>query len=268
MSSTSASPPADPAPGQLLLPDWPAPPGVHGFVTLRGGGASLGDFGRAGGLPGGWNLGGHCGDDLGDVARNRAALRGLLPGDPCWLDQVHGTAVFDADADTPRGERAPQADAAVTARPGTVVAVLTADCLPVLLCNESGSVAGVAHAGWRGLAQGVLERTVDALGRRTGDHRWIAWLGPAIGPCCFEVGDEVREAFAGRDPAAALAFAAGARPGKWQADLYALARLRLAGSGVRSIHGGDACTACDAERFYSYRRDRVTGRMASVAWLA
>jgi YfiH family protein len=268
MSSTSASPPADPAPGQVLLPDWPAPPGVNGFVTLRGGGASRGGWGRAGGLPGGWNLGGHCGDDPADVARNRALLRRLLPGEPRWLDQVHGTAVLDADAPGPAGERLPQADAAVTARPGTVVAVLTADCLPVLFCNESGSVAGVAHAGWRGLAQGVLERTVDALALRTGDRRWMAWLGPAIGPCCFEVGDEVRQAFAAHDPSAVRAFAAGAAPGKWQADLYALARLRLAGCGVHSVHGGGECTACDSERFYSYRRDRVTGRMVSVAWLA
>lgn len=268
MSSTNASPPADSAPGRLLLPDWPAPPCVHGFVTLRAGGVSRGHWGRADGHSGGWNLGDHCGDDPGDVARNRARLRRLLPGEPRWLDQVHGTAVLDADLPAPAEARLPRADAAVTARPGTVVSVLTADCLPVLLCNESGTVAGVAHAGWRGLAHGVLERTVEALGRRTGDHRWIAWLGPAIGPCCFEVGDEVHEAFARQDPASLPTFAAGSRPGKWQADLYALARIRLAGCGVRSVHGGDSCTACDSERFYSYRRDRVTGRMASVAWLA
>jgi YfiH family protein len=171
------------------------------------------------------------------------------------------------DAPAPGAQRVPQADAAVTARPGTVLAVLTADCLPVLLCNVSGSVAGVAHAGWRGLAHGVLERTVEALARRSGDRRWIAWLGPAIGPCCFEVGDEVRQVFVAQDAAAAQAFAAGARPGKWQADLYTLARIWLAGCGVQSVHGGGACTACDSGRFYSYRRDRVTGRMASVAWL-
>ena len=268
MSSTNASPAAEPAFCHVLRPDWPAPACVHGFVTLRHGGVSRGGWGRAGGLPGGWNLGSHCGDDPGDVARNRELLRRRLPGPPCWLDQVHGTTVFDADGPVPAGPTPPAADAAVTARRGTVLTVLTADCLPVLLCNESGTVAGVAHAGWRGLAQGVLERTVDALSRRTRDHRWMAWLGPAIGPCCFEVGDEVRAAFAAEDPGATEAFVPGVRPGKWQADLYALARARLAGAGVAAVHGGGACTACEAERFYSYRRDGLTGRMASVLWLA
>lgn len=269
MSSTDASPAAEAAQRHLMLPDWPAPAGVRGFVTLRHGGVSRGPWGRAGGEAGGWNLGGHCGDEPSDVARNRALLRGLLPAEPLWLDQVHGTEVFDVDARELAADAVPpRADAAVTGRRGAVLAVLTADCLPVLLTNASGSVAGIAHAGWRGLAGGVLERTVEALARLTDDRRWLAWLGPAIGPACFEVGGEVRDAFVGHDGDAGAAFVPAASAGKWMADLDALARLRLARAGVHSIRGGGRCTVSDRESFYSYRRDRITGRMASLIWLA
>lgn len=288
MNWTGTSSPAERPDAGLLLPDWPAPAGVRAFVTLRSGGFSRGAWGLADGAAGGWNLATHCGDDADAVRRNRERLRTLLPAEPRWLEQVHGTAVHDADpgALAPRrmgaGAHAtgavpaadddrpglPCADAAVTARRGVVLAVLTADCLPVLLSNRSGSVVGIAHAGWRGLAAGVLERTLDALAARAADRDWIAWLGPAIGPASFEVGEEVREAFVAADAAASDAFTAGRAAGKWQADLFMLARQRLASAGVASIHGGGECTVSDAARFYSYRRDRVTGRMASLIWLA
>lgn len=256
----------------LLLPDWPAPAAVRGFVTLRNGGVSRGPWGRADGRPGGWNLGTHCGDTAADVAENRSRLRMLLPGDPCWLDQVHGVDVDDADlrgSNPPSraGGDLPRADAAVATRRGVVLAVLTADCLPVFLCNRSADVIALAHAGWRGLAAGVLERTLDAMRQRSADRDWMAWIGPGIGPHRFEVGDEVRAAFVDTDPSSAAAFAPGLRPGKWQADLSALARARLLRHGVRHVHGGTCCTASDAERFYSYRRDGVTGRFASLLWL-
>ena len=288
MNWTGTSSPAERPDAGLLLPDWPAPAGVRAFVTLRAGGFSRGAWGLADGAAGGWNLATHCGDDPDAVRRNRARLRASLPAEPCWLEQVHGTAVHDADAGTaaagmpdadgrsidaiPAAGAArpglPRADAAVTTRRGVVLAVLTADCLPVLLSNRSGSVVGIAHAGWRALAAGVLERTLDALAARAADRDWIAWLGPAIGPASFEVGDEVREAFVAVDASAAEAFTAGRAAGKWQADLFLLARQRLAAAGVSSIHGGGECTVSDAVRFYSYRRDRVTGRMASLIWLA
>lgn len=276
MNSTDASTSAEAggpagigsAAAHLLLPDWPAPAGVRGFATLRHGGVSRDAWGCEGGRPGGWNLGAHCGDAPADVTRNRALLRRLLPAEPLWLDQVHGTVVFDADARPGTPATPPRADAAVTARRGVVLAVLTADCLPVLVTNASGSVAGVAHAGWRGLAAGVLEATLDALERLTDDRHWLAWLGPAIGPGAFEVGDEVRQAFAVADPGSAAAFVPARQPGKWMADLPALAKRRLAQRGVASIAGGEACTVADPRRFYSYRRDHVTGRMASLLWLA
>ena len=252
---------------RVLQPHWPAPAGVNGFVTLRAGGVSRGPWGLADGTAGGWNLGEHCGDASGDVTRNRALLRALLPGEPVWLNQVHGVAVHDADSAL-QTDTVPSADAAVTNRRGRVLAVMTADCLSVMLTNHSGTAVGLAHAGWRGLCSGVLEATVEALSRKTEDHRWIAWLGPAIGPACFEVGDDVRSAFLDRDSRVDGFFRPGLVAGKWFGDLPGLARARLEASGVRSIVGADACTVSDPARFYSFRRDRQTGRMASVLWLA
>ncbi|AUN95155.1 peptidoglycan editing factor PgeF [Pseudazoarcus pumilus] len=237
-----------------IVPDWPAPATVRALVTTRSGGVSTGPYA-------GLNLGDHVGDDPALVECNRRLLAAHLPAEPIWLQQVHGTAVADADAAAP----AVPADAALARRPSTVCAVLTADCLPVLLCNIHGRVVAAAHAGWRGLAAGVLENTVTAMG---GEPRELmAWLGPAIGPQAFEVGDEVRETFLAADGAAAQAFEPGVREGKWLADLYALARLRLRAAGVPAVHGGRWCTLSDAARFYSFRRDGVTGRFASLIWI-
>ncbi|GLC94120.1 laccase domain protein [Cupriavidus sp. TA19] len=257
-----------------LVPDWPAPARVRALSTTRHGGVSQGPYGLAGGVPGGLNLGTHVCDDPLDVARNRERLAAHLPSMPRWLDQVHGCAVVTADHVAGADDRAPQADASVAIAPGHVCAVMTADCLPVLLCDAQGTVVGAAHAGWRGLCHGVIEATLARMQAASGGHgrRWLAWLGPAIGPDAFEVGAEVREAFlaqaqAGEQDAVDAAFRAGA-PGKYLADIYALARMRLARAGCTEVYGGDACTVTDAARFYSYRRDGVTGRMASLAWLA
>ena len=249
----------------FIVPDWPAPSGVRALTTTRRGGVS--------GEP--WhslNLGDHVGDDRAAVAANRALLRRELPAEPQWLAQVHGTRCVDAALVVP----GTQADASFTRQRGVVCAVLTADCLPVLLCDEQGSVVAVAHAGWRGLASGVIEATVAAMGEP--GARLMAWLGPTIGPKAFEVGGEVRETFVARDAAAAPAFESCA-DGKWLCDIYALARLRLSTLGVRRIAGprsgvpgmqstgADVCTVADAENFFSYRRDGTTGRMASLIWL-
>ena len=240
--------------GELLVPDWPVPPRVQARQTLRGGGVSPSPWAS-------WNLGDHVGDDPGRVAANRAALRAQLPADPLWLRQVHGVAVAEAGAATAGCE----ADAAVARQAGAVCAVMTADCLPVLFCDRAGSVVAAAHAGWRGLAGGVLEATVNAMAVPPGEI--LAWLGPAIGPAQFEVGDEVRAAFTAGDPGAAAAFVPHG-PGKWLADIYALARRRLAAAGVDAVSGGGLCTVSDGRRFFSYRRDGVTGRMATLVWLA
>jgi polyphenol oxidase len=238
----------------FILPDWPAPPRVRAVVTTRSGGVSGGPFASL-------NLGDHVGDDPQAVASNRARLRAALrlPAEPLWLAQVHGAEVarFGVSAATPR------ADAAVTHRSGEVCVVMVADCLPVLFAAPAGGAVGIAHAGWRGLAAGVLERTIDAMGVPPGDL--IAWLGPAIGPEAFEVGDEVRAAFCGPDPAAARHFVVNAR-GRWWADLSGLARDRLAGAGVTAVYGGGPCTFTDPERFFSYRRDGLTGRFAALIW--
>jgi YfiH family protein len=237
-----------------LIPDWPAPATVRALQTLRTGGCS----------PTPWsslNLGDHVGDDPERVATNRASLRERLPAEPLWLNQVHGTTVVDAAL----AEQCVAADAAVSSHPGAVCAVMTADCLPVLFCDRAGSVVAAAHAGWRGLLEGVLENTVAAM--QVPSSELLAWLGPAIGPARFEVGDEVRAAFVGRDGGAAACFAAQAN-GKWLADIYGLARQRLAGLGIAHISGGNACTVSDAEHYFSYRRDGVTGRMATLIWLA
>ena len=245
----------------LLRPDWPAPAAVRACSTLRRGlevGVSAPPFDA-------FNLGVNAGDDPDAVARNREALRWLaaLPGPVHWLRQVHGVAVHRVDAGTDPGA-AVEADAAVTCTPGQVLAVLTADCLPVLLCDRLGTAVGVAHAGWRGLAAGVLEATVGAM--PVPPDRLLAWLGPAAGPARYEVGEEVRSAFVDADAGAADAFVA-TRPGHWRVDLAGLARRRLAAAGVTAVSGGGRCTIGEPEAFFSYRRDGRTGRMAHLAWL-
>lgn len=241
------------APG-VLRPDWDLPPGVGALLTTRVGGRSGGPFAS-------FNLGAHVGDELAAVAANRERLRSFLPADPLWLNQVHGAAVAEADACA----GVPEADAVLARTSARVCAVLTADCLPVLFCDDDASVVAAAHAGWRGLAAGVLENTVRRMG--VPPQRLRAWLGPAIGPTAFEVGDEVRAAFVAADPAAAEAFVARDIPGKWLADLFALARLRLRAAGIARIGGSGVCTVSAPERFYSYRREGVTGRFASLVWL-
>lgn len=244
-----------------IVPDWAGMPGAVGalYSTRRGGFSAAPYDDGAGG--GGLNLGLHVGDDAALVMQNRALLQAQLPGAPVWLNQVHGAGVVDAAAVS----GVPDADASFTTRPGVVCAIMTADCLPVLFADATGAVVGAAHAGWRGLAQGVLQNTVARM-REAGTGDITAWLGPAIGPRAFEVGAEVRAAFVDADPAAAAAFVV--HPGgKFLADIYRLARLALAGCGVRQVGGGDFCTVSDDARFYSYRRDRVTGRMASLVWI-
>jgi len=238
----------------LVRPQWPA--AVGACVTTREGGASAGAYASL-------NLGLRSGDEEAAVRENRRRLETLLPTPPVWLRQVHGIRVADADAARSAGAE-PEADAAVARRPGTVCAVLAADCLPVLLADEAATVVGIAHAGWRGLCGGVLEATVDAM--QVAPDRLLAWLGPAIGPRVYEVGDEVRAAFLAREEASAQAFCP-ARPGHWLLDLYAVARQRLAAHGVAQVHGGGLCTYSDPAHFYSHRRDRSTGRMAALIWL-
>lgn len=239
-----------------ILPDWPAPAGVRAACATREGGVSLGPHA-------GLNLGSACGDDPAAVAENRRrlAVQLGLPSEPQWLKQVHGTRVVEA----PLAGPLPEADAAWTAQPGVVCVAQAADCLPVLFCADDGSVVAAAHAGWRGLCAGVLEATVAAM--PVPATRLLAWLGPAIGPEAFEVGDEVRDAFVAADPQAAACFVAGERPGHLHADLFALAVQRLARAGVRRVHGGGLSTHADPARFYSFRRDGVCGRMAALIWL-
>jgi polyphenol oxidase len=216
---------------ELIRPDWPVPSNVRAIVTTR-------PFG-----------------DMAEGSPGRARLRAHLPAEPKWLRQVHGNEVIDADS---AGDE-PQADAAVGRRRGTVCAVLIADCMPVILADANGGVVGVAHAGWRGLSDGVIEATVRAMGSRA----LIAWLGPAIGPRVYEVGEEVRAAFLPEEQSAFVA----TRPGHWLLDLYAVARRRLGASGVKRVYGGGFCTYSEPERFFSYRRERATGRMAALVWL-
>jgi YfiH family protein len=236
-----------------LVPDWPAPKNVRALLTTRAGGVSSGAFATL-------NLASHVADDPASVAENRRRLRAHLPSEPLWLAQVHGSRVVCAEESVAGVE----ADGAFSRRPGVVCAVLTADCLPVLLCDAAGSVVAVAHAGWRGLAAGVIEATAAAMGPPP--SRLLAYLGPAIGPQVFEVGGEVREEFLAHSAQTGQAFVA-ARDGKWLCDLYMLARQRLAALGVTRVFGGGWCTVGDTERFYSYRRQRVTGRMAALIWL-
>lgn len=244
-------------PADWIVPQWSTPACVKALITTRSGGTSDGPYQS-------FNLGFSTGDDPGAVDANRARLRALLPNEPRWLKQVHGARVVDAGSVYDR----PEADAAVAREPGTVCAVLVADCLPVLLANREGSAVAAAHAGWRGLAAGVLSNTVAAMTKAGGNASdLVAYIGPGIGPRAFEVGQDVFEAFTDVDPDAANAFARHT-PGKWLADLAALARRALERCGVGEISGGDLCTFSDAARFYSYRRDKVTGRMAALIWRA
>lgn len=237
---------------QWITPDWPAPAGVRALTSLRCGGVSRQGFA-------GLNLAQHVGDDPAAVRENRDRLlrAAAVPVEPCWLEQVHGATVIDADDWQP----GVQADAAYARYPDVVCAVLTADCLPVLLCARDGSAVAAVHAGWRGLAAGVIEAAAHALG----DGALIAWLGPAIGPQAFEVGEEVRAAFVAADADSAAAFCQ-SPAGRWRADIYQLARRRLRTVGITEVYGGGECTHGDAARFYSYRRDGQTGRMASLIW--
>jgi YfiH family protein len=237
----------------MILPDWPAPARVKSLMTTRAGGVSQAPWGSL-------NLGDHVGDDPGHVSANRARLRQQLPAEPGWLRQVHSARVVELGH-----EPNPEADASFTRQTGQICAVLTADCLPVLFCDRAGSVVAAAHAGWRGLAAGVLETTVAAMQVAPGEI--LAWMGAAIGPQAFEVGDEVRRVFVERHPEAAAAFLPHA-PGKWLADIYQLARIRLMHVGVEAVYGGGHCTFNEPDAFYSYRREGVTGRMASLVWLA
>ncbi|MCC5860187.1 MAG: peptidoglycan editing factor PgeF [Ectothiorhodospiraceae bacterium] len=241
--------------GHWIVPDWPAPANVRAVSTTRHGGVSPPPYDSL-------NLADSVADAPEHVAENRRRLQQgtTMPGPPVWLRQVHGRRVVTAHA----ADGLVEADAAWTDRPGLPCAVLTADCLPVLFCDRAGTRVAAAHAGWRGLAGGVLEATVDAL--QVEPSELLAWLGPAIGPDAFEVGDEVRDRFLTLDPGATAAF----RPspqGRWLADLYRLARRRLNGLGVKDVRGGGLCTHADPERFYSYRRDGETGRMATAIWL-
>jgi YfiH family protein len=268
------------AESQLITPDWPAPPGVRAAFTLRTGGISVAPYDSL-------NLGSRVGDSPEAVAENRRRVRKKLrlPAEPVWLEQVHGTVVVELGASAAVRVNAagpsdvamdgtvvgclepgivPTGDAAVTWGAGLVCAIRVADCMPVLFAARDGSAVGAAHAGWRGLAGGVLEATVRQLGVPA--SQLIAWMGPAIGPAHFEVGDEVRAAFTATDEGATSAFVANAR-GRWQCDLYALARRRLTAIGVSGIYGGGWCTFTDSERFFSFRRNSQCGRMAALIWI-
>lgn len=238
----------------FIHPDWPAPASVVAGTSCRHGGVSQPPYESL-------NPAAHVGDDPAAVATNRARLG--LPGDPCWLQQVHGTRVAVLEENGVVGGL--EADAAYSRTPGIICAVLTADCLPVLLCDRRGREVAAVHAGWRGLSSGVIEAALDHF--QSPAAQLLAWLGPAIGPTVYEVGEEVYHAFVDADPDTAFAFT-DTRPGHWRMDIYALARRRLQLRGLTQISGGDYCTFTDTARFYSYRRDGTTGRMASVIWLS
>ncbi len=235
-----------------IIPDWPTPPNVRAVSTTRQGGVSLAPYHS-------FNLGSHVGDDPISVSANRTRLAASLqlPTMPVWLNQVHGARAVNAAG----AER--EADVAYTGQRGIVCGVLTADCLPLLLCDAQGARVAAVHSGWRGLAAGVIEAALDVMGE---GKNLLAWLGPAIGPNAFEVGNEVREVFMAHDARAEQAFQPSGS-GHWRADIYQLARQRLAAHGVTQVYGGNECTYSDAERFYSYRRDGKTGRMATLIWI-
>jgi hypothetical protein len=236
----------------LLVPDWPAPANVRAWQTTRQGGISVAPYDSL-------NLGDHVGDDALFVARNRILLNTVLPTEPVWLKQVHGIEVANADS----AACLPVADASVARHRHAVCAVMAADCLPVLLCDKRGTVVSAVHAGWRGLAAGVIEAAVRSMD--VAPVHLMAWLGPAISQRAFEVGDEVRAIFVSAYPLAEAAFIPGL-PGKWLADIYTLARLQLKTLGVTQIYGGEYCTYSEPENFFSYRRDGVTGRQASFIY--
>ena len=235
-----------------LIPDWPAPAQVKACVTTRAGGVSLAPFDSL-------NLGDHVEDSPEAVLENRRRLTEAFHIQPAWLRQVHGVSVVEADPG-----RIAEADGSWTSTPGIACTSMTADCLPALFCNRAGTRVAAAHAGWRGLAAGVLEAAVESLETEPADV--LVWLGPAIGPQAFEVGPEVREAFVQQLPSTAQAFVPSRNPGKFMADIYQLARLRLAARGVTAVYGGGFCTVSDP-RFFSYRRSPLTGRFASLIWL-
>ena len=243
----------------FIVPDWPAPAGIRAAFTLRPGGVSQPPFDAL-------NVASHVGDDPRAVTENRRQLRESLelPTEPVWLEQVHGQRVVDLDRQTSFDSLGP-ADAAVARSPKRICAIQVADCMPVLFAAADGSAVGAAHAGWRGLAGGVLEATAQAM--EIPHRELLAWLGPGIGQAHFEVGPEVRAAFLAADAGASAAFVANER-GRWQCDLYALARRRLAALGVSSVYGGGWCTYADSAQFFSYRRDGQCGRMAALIWRA
>ncbi len=244
----------------LIRPEWPAPARVRALMTTRNGGTSQGPY--SGRVNGGLNLGTRCGDHPEAVAANRALLRRHLPSDPIWLHQLHGQQVLAA-ADFSTSSSEPQADASWTDQPHVVCAIQMADCMPILFCSQDGKVVAGAHAGWRGLAGGIIEATVRAM--QVAPEDLMVWLGPAIGPNAFEVGEEVRAAFMESNAKATSCF----KPhgDKWLCDLEGLARQRLHALGVKQIYGGGCCTFSEPEHFYSFRRDRDTGRMAALIWI-
>ena len=236
----------------FLIPDWPAPAGIRACVTTRANGVSVAPFDS-------FNLGDHVGDDPVAVAHNRQRLTHIFDVQPAWLSQVHGVVVAPADP-----QQIAEADASWTATPGIACTVMTADCLPALFCDRAGTRVAAAHAGWRGLAAGVLEAAALSLNVEPCDI--LVWLGPAIGPKAFEVGGEVRDVFIKDMPHAGTAFVPSINAGRFMADIYALARLRLARCGITAVYGGGFCTVTDP-RFYSYRRSPRTGRFASLVWI-
>ncbi|MBI5890715.1 MAG: peptidoglycan editing factor PgeF [Nitrosomonadales bacterium] len=238
----------------FIYPEWPAPANVKALQTTRLGGISAAPYDA-------FNLGLHVGDDPVRVNRNRQMLAPFMPSEPVWMEQVHGVEVANADAAACRVV----ADASVAKQRGSVCVIMTADCLPVLLCDEDGSVVAAAHAGWKGLAAGVIEATVKEMG--VAPQKLMAWLGPTIGPHAFEVGEDVRAAFMAHDASAAAAFVPLAAEGKYRADMVRLARQRLNALGISRIYGGTFCTFHQKDKFYSYRRDGVTGRMGTFIWL-
>lgn len=248
MSKTSAAWPFD-----WLTPDWPAPQHVQACVTTCSGGNSAIPFAH-------FNLGAHVGDSLEEVQRNREYLANVLGCQPTWLNQVHGDTVVAADA-----TQTLTADASVSREMGLACCIMSADCLPVLFTDQAGSCVAAAHAGWRSLVAGILENTVASM--QVAPQQIMAWLGPAIGTDTFEVGAEVREAFILQHPVAEQGFVPSKNTGRWMADIYQLARIRLAACGVHAVYGGGLCTVTDP-RFYSYRRQSVTGRFASLVWIA